>query len=51
MLGTAVPETAIDEDGDALRREHHIRAAASTRKDSQVDSIAQTSAVQLTTNG
>jgi hypothetical protein len=41
-----MPEAAIDEDSDSLRAEYHIGPPSGARENNPIDSIAQTRAVQ-----
>jgi hypothetical protein len=43
VLGTAVPEAAVEEDSDAGRREHHVGGASEVAQWPSRDPVAQTS--------
>ena len=49
VIGTAVPEAAVDEDGDAFSQEDNISSSARDRQ-GMVHAIAQAQAMQLPTN-
>ena len=47
VLGTAMPEAAVDEDGDLLPREHDVGAPASVSSERrEIDTVAETLPMQ-----
>ena len=51
VVGTAMPETAVNEDGHSDAGEHDVRAGATEPSEGQVHAVAKASAVEFSSEG